>query len=182
MKYKKEFNNNINKKKEKLIPPINEIKNEIDCVYVPNYREENEIALLHDYNLNKDQIPVGSTNIIDLYTKNKNILPIFFKQYTEIFIDNIQYDFSFKYKVKKSEKIIVKFKFKKVLNDISFMFCNCRSLIYIDLNNFLIFIQMNQLIYVELLHQIYLLSIKQKLKILQVYLILVILLKRKIVK
>ena len=133
---KQESNNNINKKNEKLIPPINEIKNEINCIYIPNYREENEINLLHDYNLNKDEIPFDSTNTVELYTKNKNTLPIFFKQYTEVFINNIKHNFSFKYKVKKSEEIIVKFKFKKELNDISFMFCNCHSLISIDLNNF----------------------------------------------
>ena len=30
----------------------------------------------------------------------------------------------------------MKFKFKNALNDISFMFCNCRSLISIDFHNF----------------------------------------------
>ena len=43
---KNEFNNNGG---NKLIKPINEIKNGIDCIYVPNYCEENEINLIHDY-------------------------------------------------------------------------------------------------------------------------------------
>ena len=120
-----------------LINQYNDSKNEIECIYVQNYREENEINLMHDYQLNKDEIPISSPFSVELYFKNKNIIPNILRENIELYIDNINTKFDFKYKIKGAKQLKVKFKFKIVLKDISFMFCNCRSLVSIDFKNFI---------------------------------------------
>ena len=120
-----------------LINQYNDSKNEIECIYVQNYREENEINLMHDYQLNKDEIPISSPFSVELYLKNKNIISNILRENIELYIDNINTKFDFKYKIKGAKQLKVKFKFKIVLKDISFMFCNCRSLVSIDFKNFI---------------------------------------------
>ena len=141
---KSQINQNKESKKEliinnnnTLINQYNDINNEIECIYVQNYREENEINLMHDYQLNKDEIPINSSFTVELYLKNKIIIPNILREKTDLYIDNINTKFDFKYKIKGAKQLKVKFKFKVILKDISFMFCNCRSLVSIDFTNFI---------------------------------------------
>ena len=134
IKHQNIYKSNIDKKINDLYKGI---KNEIVCIYFPNYREANEINLMHDYNFSKDEIPIDNNFCVELYLKNKKTFPIIFKDNIEIYVDNIKVKFDYKYKIKELKKLKVKFKFNKVLNDVSFMFCNCRSLISIDFSNFI---------------------------------------------
>ena len=108
-----------------------DIKNEIDCEYYEENDDRN-IKLIHDYDIpfnfyDKDtREPHFQASLI-----NQN----FFMKNIELFINGKKMDFMFSYERKGLEKLIrVKFKFKKLLHNMSFMFDECSSLISIDLS------------------------------------------------
>ena len=111
-------------------------KNEITCIY--SLEENYYINLIHDYNSfhsieesNKEtkelHIHARFTNK-DFYN-DKNI---------ELFIDNEKVNFIHNYSRKSPDQklINVKIKFKKLIQNTSFMFSGCRDLISIDLSSF----------------------------------------------
>ena len=63
---------------------------------------------------------------------NKNI----FENYMDIYIDNKKIKFDYKYKIKDTKEIKVKFIFKKILTNTMCMFFKCSSLKSIDLSSF----------------------------------------------
>ena len=118
----KEFNlymANINKKKS----PINYI----DCYYI--IEKEEEFNLLHDYN-NTINKYVQRFKDIDGKDKKK-----FIEGNINIYIDSQLIGFNYKYKTNK-KKIHVKFIFKEILNDLSFMFFNCQNLEKVDFSSY----------------------------------------------
>ena len=119
----KKFNSKYQKNKIKK----NKYINCIICKY--ELKNEEEFDLLHDYTnqtLNMDN------QLKQLYNegkKKKNIL----KENINIYIDDKLINFNFRYKTNK--KIInVKFIFKEILNDLSFLFYKCKYLKLIDLS------------------------------------------------
>ena len=108
-----------------------DIKNEIDCEYYEE-NDDREINLIHDYD--------NPFNFYDKDTREPHfqasqINQNFFMKNIELFINGKKMDFMFSYERKGLEKLIrVKFKFKKLLHNMSFMFDGCRSLISIDLS------------------------------------------------
>ena len=103
------------------------LKNCIDCYYVIKNGEE--FNLLHDYNNNTNDYTIDFKNI-NLKEKKK-----FVKNNIDIYVDSQLIPFSYKYKTNNS-KIHVKFLFKKITNDLSFMFFNCNNLDSIDLSSY----------------------------------------------
>ena len=105
----------------------NKLKNEIICIY---NKQEDEINLLHDYNKDikdwseEDKKPYieGKNNIsennIDIYINDKNI------------------KFNYKYKSNEKGNIKVKFIFNKLLASTCCMFRGCSSLQSIGLSSF----------------------------------------------
>ena len=107
--------------------------NEIKCIYIPK-KNEDEINLLHDYNLD---VKNWSENYKNEYLEVKYINKKIFKENIEIYVNDKKIKFDFKYKIKDSKEIKVIFKFKKLLlTNTSFMFYNCSSLESIDLSSF----------------------------------------------
>ena len=118
-----------------FISILNNIKeqiNEIVCIYKPK-GENKEINLLHDYN--EDTGEWGS-EIEKLYLEAKNMNKNIFENYIDIYIDDKKIKFDYKYKIKEIKEIKVKFIFKTVLTNISFMFYECSPLESIDLSSF----------------------------------------------
>ena len=106
--------------------------NEINCLYkVENH--ENEIQLLHEYNLENYW---NNEDYKKLYIETKDLNKNFYEENLELYINNKKIKFNYKYKVNKIEEIKVKFKFKKKLTNSCFMFFNCSSLNSIDLSSF----------------------------------------------
>ena len=111
-----------------------DIKNEIDCVY---YEEENgsTIRLIHDYdyifNLEED-----SKELREPHLQARQINQKFFMHNIDLIINGKKVNFDFRYERKNSDtKLLkVKFIFKKLLHNMSFMFSGCSSLISIDLS------------------------------------------------
>ena len=99
----------------------------IDCYY--KIENEKEFYLLYDYN--KD---IGGKEVRKLYNEAKKKKK-FLEENTNIYIDSKPIKFSFKYKTN-NNKIHVKFIFKQILNDLSFMFFCCSNLESIDLSSF----------------------------------------------
>ena len=137
---KEEDNNNINNQKLQLTQNISEGKkeviiknknrdtiNEIICIY---NKQDDEIDLLHNYYFNieweKDKYKK------DYLSGKKNIN----EKYIEIYINDKKIDFNTKYKSNEIGEITVKFKFKHLLTNATYMFYGCTSLISIDLSSF----------------------------------------------
>ena len=135
-----EDNNNINNQKLQLTQNISEGKkeaitknknrdtiNEIICIY---NKQDDEIDLLYNYILNekweKDKYEK------DYLRGKKNIN----EKYIEIYINDKKIDFNTKYKSNEIGEITVKFKFKHLLTNATYMFYGCSSLISIDLSSF----------------------------------------------
>ena len=106
--------------------------NEINCIYIP-YKNKYEINLLHDYNLNLNN---WNENKKKEYLNVKKINTKIFEKYIEIYVNDKKINFDYKYNIKDSKEIKVKFKFKTLLTDTSYMFCECPSLKSIDLSSF----------------------------------------------
>ena len=114
--------------------------NYVNCI-ISTYsitKGEEELDLLHDYNKQKNFI-VDDELFLLLYNegkKKKNAL----EKYINIYIDDKTINFTYKYKIDKTDKtknyIKVKFIFKKIFNDLSFLFYKCKNLETIDLSPF----------------------------------------------
>ena len=99
--------------------------NEINCIYIPN-EYENEINLLHDYNLD---VKNWNENAKNDYLKAKNINKKIFEKNIEIYVNNKKIKFDFKYKIKDLKEINsknieiyvddekIKFDYKYKIND-----------------------------------------------------------------
>jgi len=101
----------------------------IKCIYIPD-KDETEINLLHDYNLDMKYLDEEDKKS---YLEAKKDIS---KENIEIFVNDKKIIFNYKYKIKDSKEIKVKFKFKKLLTNINYMFCGCSSLKSIDLSSF----------------------------------------------
>lgn len=126
-------NNNDNKSKgqERIIRNIFKynnyfINNEINATYIKN---EEKINLLHNYDLTEDLIYEVKDSYIDAKRDitNENV---------EIFVNRKKINFGFYYASNEIGEIKVKFKFKKLLVNTSYLFYNCSSLKLIDLSSF----------------------------------------------
>ena len=127
-----------------LIEPIKEfnsiflnenkiIKNSyINCILCEySIKNEEEFDLLHDYNLNRLDMNYELSQLYNKGKKKKKLL----EENINIYINDKLIKFNFKYKT--TEKIIyVKFIFKEILNDLSFMFYNCKCLKSVDMSPF----------------------------------------------
>ena len=94
-----------------------------------------ELDLLHDYN--KQKKFMVDDELFPLYNegkKKKNAL----EKNINIYIDDKPINFTYKYKIDETDKkeIEVKFIFKKIFNDLSFLFYKCKNLKKIDLSPF----------------------------------------------
>ena len=118
--------------KEKLKENSKENLNEIICIYKPKENDK-EINLLHDYNLD---IAKWNPEYAKLYLEAKNMNKNIFENYMDIYIDNKKIQFDYKYKIKDTKEIKVKFIFKKILTNTMYMFYECSSLKSIDLSSF----------------------------------------------
>ena len=102
-------------------------KNYIECFYIIKNGEE--FNLLHDYNNTVNKF-VDDFKNIDGKDKKK-----FIEDNINIYVDSQPIQFNYKYKTS-NNKINVKFIFKKILNDLSFMFFNCQNLESIDFSSY----------------------------------------------
>ena len=107
--------------------------NVINCIYIKK-NKENEIKLLHDYNI-KD-FNGWEEKYKNLYLEAKEMNKKIFEENIEIYINEKRVKFDFIYKIKDENEIKVKFIFKENLTNTSFMFFNCSSLESIDLSSF----------------------------------------------
>ena len=108
-------------------------KNKIICIYKPKENDK-EINLLHDYNIDTSKWP--NQENAKLYLEAKNMNKNIFENYMDIYIDNKKIKFDYKYKIKDTKEIKVKFIFKKILTNTMYMFWGCSSLESIDLSSF----------------------------------------------
>ena len=113
--------------KSNIINNLNEIKNEIICIYD---KKEDEINLLHDYNLDTSD---WGDEYIKAYAEGKNNVN---EKNIEIYINDKKIKFNNKYKSNEIGDIKVIFKFNKFLTNTSYMFRDCSSLKSIDLSSF----------------------------------------------
>jgi len=118
---------------DSILDNINEQINEIDCIYIPD-KDKKEIYLLHDYNLDLSDW-VHEDNI-KKYLEAKNLNKTIFDNNIELYINDKKIDFNYKYKFNDSKEIKVKFKFNKVLTNMSYMFYGCSSLKSINFSLF----------------------------------------------
>ena len=85
------MNEEIERKKNN----INNNKNEINCIYIPN---KNEIYLLNDYNLN---INIFKKEFLkEEYLEAKNMNTKLFEENIDLYINDEKIKFDFKYKIK----------------------------------------------------------------------------------
>ena len=113
---------------------LNDIsKNEINCTYI-NKNNENEIQLLHDYMV--ENFNSWEEEYIKLYLEAKKLNKKIFEEIIEIYINGRKVKFNYKYKVNPAKEIKVKYKIKKNLVNISYMFYRCYSLESIDFSSF----------------------------------------------
>ena len=99
----------------------------IDCYYIIENREE--FNLLNDYNENVDDVICKKE-----YNEGKN-KKNFLEKNMNIYVDSQPINFTYKYKTN-NNKIHVKFIFKEILNDLSFLFYDCENLESIDLTSY----------------------------------------------
>ena len=119
---------------DSILDNIKEHINEINCIYIID-KNENEINLLHNFNLDVNEW-IENRKTIYLDARN-NIMEM--KENIEIYVNNKKIKFNFKYNIKESKELKelkVKFKFKKLLTNTSFLFFGCSSLKSIDLSSF----------------------------------------------
>ena len=108
---------------------------EIKCIYYPKNNQK-EIQLLHDYNLN---ISKWSEENKKSYLDAKEINKKLYENNIELYFNDkkIKFDYKLKVNAKREKKEInIRFKFKKNLTNMSYMFYNCSSLNSIDFSRF----------------------------------------------
>ena len=130
----KKINNELNKiKNNDYITNIKENKNKLKNEIIGIYnKQDNEINLLHDYNLNLDYYYLNEQEEKSYLDGKNNING----KNIEIYINNKKIEFDYKYKSNEKGKIKVIFKFNKLLTSTSHMFWGCSSLESIDLSSF----------------------------------------------
>ena len=116
---------------DSILDNINEQNNEINCIYIID-KNVTEINLLHDYNLNLNGWNEDRKRI---YLDAKNYI-LGMKENIEIYVNDKKFKFDFKYKIKESKELNVKFKFKKLLANTSYMFSGCSFINSIELSSF----------------------------------------------
>ena len=99
----------------------------IDCYYIIN--NGNEFNLLNDYSYLADSFECEKE-----YIETKKI-KTFLENNINIYIDSQPINFIYKYK-SNNNRIHVKFIFKQLLNDLSFLFFGCKNLESIDLTSY----------------------------------------------
>ena len=124
-------NENINNNQQDAIKKIYEYnnyfnKNEIEATYIKN---EKEINILHNYDLEEDLLD----EIKESYLEAKKDIN---SENIEIFINGKKIQFDFNYTSNETGEIKVKFKFKKLLTNTSYLFYKCSSLKSINLSSF----------------------------------------------
>ena len=102
------------------------MNNEINATYMKN---EKKINLLHNYDLTEDLI----YEVKESYIEAKKDIN---SENVEIFVNGKKINFDFYYSSNEIGEIKVKFKFKKLLVNTSYLFYNCSSLKLIDLSSF----------------------------------------------
>ena len=107
----------------------NKYVNCIICEY--DIKNEENFDLLYDYN---DEISGLDKELKQLYNEAKKKKQ-FLEKNINLYIDDELKKFKFKYKTKK-KKINVKFVFKEILTDMSFLFYKCKCLKTVDLSPF----------------------------------------------
>ena len=107
--------------------------NEINCIYIPD-KDKKEIYLIHDYSC--DTSKWNHEYNKESYLEAKKINKKLFEENIELYINDNKIKFNFKYKFTDSKEIKVKFVFKKILTNMSYMFYECSSLKSIDLSSF----------------------------------------------
>ena len=113
----------------------------LDDIYKPNEIEriykvkdnEQEIKLLHDYNLIN---PFGIELLDKLYSQTKELNKKIIDENIDIYVNGEKIKFDYNYKVKENKEIKVKFKFKKRLANTNYMFMDCSSLYSINVSSF----------------------------------------------
>ena len=112
-----------------------DFKNEINCFYYAGDNQQT-IRLIHDYN-DLFNIEDSSKETREPHLQARVANQAFFMKNIEIFINDKKVDFTFRYKREISDPkfIRVKFKFKKLLHNMSFMFSGCLDLLSIDLSS-----------------------------------------------
>ena len=116
----KDIKNNNNEKEESP-------KNEITCIY---NKQDDEINLLHDYNLDKSD---WTGEYKKKYIEGKNNIN---EKNIDIYINGKKIPFNYKYKSNENGDIKAKFIFNKLLTSTCCMFYLCASLKSIDLSSF----------------------------------------------
>jgi len=130
-KNKIEYKFNLATSFDSILDNLKDQISEINCIYIPD-KNNNEINLLHDYNLDVEYWTENDKNEYLKVKSNKKL----FEENIEIYVNNEKIKFDFKYKFKDSNEIKVRFKFNKSLTNISYMFFRCSSLESIDLSSF----------------------------------------------
>ena len=120
----KEFNSNFYNKN---IINKNRCINCIICEY--EVKNGEEFDLLHDYSKQILDIDNKLKHLYNEGKKKKNIL----EKNINIYIDDELINFNFKYKTHKSI-IKAKFIFKEIINDLSFLFYECKNLKFVDMS------------------------------------------------
>ena len=105
----------------------NKYINCIICKY--ELKNEEEFDLLHDYT---NEALYMNKQFEELYNEGKK-KKNFLKENINIYIDDKLISFNFKYKTNK-RMINVKLIFKEILDDLSFLFYNCKYLKFVDLS------------------------------------------------
>ena len=112
-------------KKNKIRRKLEEMKNEINCVY---YKKKETISLLYDYSKVESY---WSDELKKIHDEAKNNI-----NYIDIYINDKKIKLNTKYKSKETGQIKVKFILHKLLTNSSFMFYKCSCLESIDLSSF----------------------------------------------
>ena len=118
-----------------FISILNDIKDQINiiiCVYKSKINDK-EISLLHDY---KCKTFYNNPELKKLNLELKNHDKNIFENEIDMYIDGKKVKFDYKYKIKEAKEIQVKFKFKKIMTNMSCMFYGCSALKSIDFSLF----------------------------------------------
>jgi len=122
---------------DSILDNIKEHINEINCIYIID-KNKTEINLLYDFNLDNNKIDEIPQLIKTIYLDAKNNI-LEMKENIEIYVNDKKIEFNFKYKIKEikeSKELKVKFIFKKLLTNTSFLFFGCSALKSINLSSF----------------------------------------------
>jgi len=132
-KDKNKILSNIGRTFDSILANIKDQINEINCIYIPD-KDKKEICLIHDYF--RDLSEKDNEEIINIYLDAKKLNRIIFENNIELYVNDKKIKFDYKYKCNDSKEIKVKFKFNKIITNMSYMFYGCSSLKKVDLSSF----------------------------------------------